>query len=80
MIEQVLGEGDMPRGCAAILGQFFRATIFCVGFFNSPMPFLGRFYQYLLFLAGYYVYSQTVFWAQNFLDVQLIPNSLKYPA
>ena len=31
----------MPGGCAAILSQFFRAAIFCVGFFQFTDAFLG---------------------------------------
>ena len=42
----------MSGGCAAFLRQFFRATVF----FNSPMTFLSRFYQYLHIFAVYYVY------------------------
>ena len=51
---------------------------------TSLMPFLGRFYQYLHIILPYIMCisskSQTVFWAQNFRDVQLIPNFLRYPA
>ena len=48
----------MPGGCAAIFGSVFQSyyTFVSVFFFNSPMPFLGRFYQYLHFFAVYYVY------------------------
>ena len=38
------------------LRQFFRATVFLCKFFNSLMPFLGLFYQYLHIFAVYYVY------------------------
>ena len=71
----------MPGGCAAFLRQFSELLYFCVGSFNSPMPLLGRFYQYLHIFAVYYANisskNQTVFWAQNFRDVQLIPNFFK---
>ena len=51
MIEQVGGggggggeEGNVPL----LLDELFRATIFlCRFYIDSPMPFLGRFYQYL---------------------------------
>ena len=47
----------MPGGCADFLRQFFRATVFCAGFFQFTDAFLGRFYQYLhIFLAVYYVH------------------------
>ena len=47
MIEQVLGV-DMPGGRASIFRSVFQSYyIFVSDFFNSPMPFLGRFYQYL---------------------------------
>ena len=48
------------------LGQFFRATIFlCRFFFNSPMPFLGRYLHFLLYIICISPKSLTVFWAQN---------------
>ena len=38
------GGGGGRRDVPLFLGQFFRATIFlCRFFFNSSMPFLGRF-------------------------------------
>ena len=56
MIEQVLGGGG-GGGCAAIFGSVFQSYYILVSdFFNSPMPFLGRFYQYLRIFAVYYVY------------------------
>ena len=77
MIEQVLGAGG-GGGCAAITGS--ELLYFCVSFFfNSPMPFFGS----ILPIVAYfllYIMSQTVSWAQNFRDVQLIPNILRYPA
>ena len=52
-----LGEGvDVPGRCAAILGQFFRATIFLRLFFQFTDAFLGRFYRYLHIFVAYYVY------------------------
>ena len=84
MIEQVLGAGvDVSGGCATIFGSAFQSYyIFVLAFFNSPMPFLGRFYQYLhiflLYIMCISSKSQTVFSAQNFLDVQLIPDWLWY--
>ena len=80
---------DVPGGCAAIFGSVSQSYyIFVSDSFNSPMPFLGRFYQYLhIFCCLLYVFllfimcissnSQTEFWAQNFRDVQLIPNFFK---
>ena len=72
MIEQVGGGGgeDVPRGCATIFVSVFQSYyIFVSVAFNSPMPFLGRFYQYLhiclLYIMCISSKSQTVFWAQN---------------
>ena len=42
----------MLGGCVG----FSELLYFCVGFFNSLMPFWGRFYQYLHIFAVYYVY------------------------
>ena len=57
----VWGGGGVPGGCAAFCVSFFRATVFCVGFFNSPMPFLGQFYQYLhIFSCIFCVFHQKV--------------------
>ena len=60
------------------LSEFFRATVFlCRFFFNSPMPFLVDFTNICIFLLYIMCISskrQTVFWAQSFRDVQLIPN------
>ena len=83
MIEQVWGGGwmcweDVPLFCIS----FSELLYFCVSFYQFTDAFLGRFYQYLHFFAVDFVYlkeSQTVFWAQNFCDVQLIPNFLGYP-
>ena len=48
-----MGEGvDVPLFCVS----FSELLYFCVVFFNSPMPFLGRFYQYLHIFAVYYVH------------------------
>ena len=81
MIEQIW-EGEM---CLEDVPQFSRATVFFVSvFFNSQMSFWGLFYQYLhIFLyimAILHQKNQTVFWAQTFRDVRLIPNFLRYPA
>ena len=81
MIEQVLRGVDVPGECAAIFGSVFQSYYIFVSvfFFNSPLPFLGSIlYQYLhtflLYIMCISSKSQTVFWAQNFRDVQLIPN------
>ena len=54
-----------------------------VFFFNSPIPFFGSilpiFAYFCCILCVFHSKSQTVFWAQNFRDVQLIPNFLRYP-
>ena len=73
---------DLSGGCAAILGQFFRATIFLCRFFQFTDDFFGSTLPiFAFYFAVYYVSkSQTVFWAQNFRDIQLIPNFLGYPA
>ena len=69
-----------------LLGRFFRATIFCDAFFpihqclfwGSILPIFALFFlPYIMCISSK---SQTVFWAQNFRDVQLIPNFLRYPA
>ena len=44
MIEQVWGGGGeiyVPGGCAAFLGQFFRATVFLCRFFQFTDAFFG---------------------------------------
>ena len=41
---------DVPLFCVS----FSELLYFCVRFFNSPVPFLGRFYQYLHIFAVYY--------------------------
>ena len=81
MIEQVWGGGDVdvPLFCVSFLELLY----FCVRFFNSPIPFQDRFYQYLHIFAVYYVHfikkSNSVL-GTNFRDVQLIPNFLRCPA
>ena len=58
MIEQVFGGGgrggggleDVPLFCVS----FSELLYLCVGFPNSPMSFLDRFYQYLHIFAVYY--------------------------
>ena len=74
----------MPGGCAAFLRQFFRATVLLCQFYSIQRCLFG---SILLLFAYFWMYvmcissnSQTVFWAQNFRDVQLIPNFLRYPA
>ena len=42
--------------CRCFWVSFSELLYFCVGFFNSPMPFLGRFYQYLHILLLYIMY------------------------
>ena len=90
LIEQVLGGGglDVPGGCAAFLRQFLRATVFLCRFFVVFFQFTDAFFGSILPISAYFLLyimcisskSQTVFWAQNFRDVQLIPNVLRYPA
>ena len=84
MIEQVWGGGlDVPGGCAAFCISFSRATVLlCRFFFNSTMPFWVDFTTICIFLAVYvyFIKKSNSVWAQNFRDVQLIPNFLRYPA
>ena len=48
---------DVPRGCEAFFASVFQSyCIFVSVFFNSPMPFWGRFYQQLHIFLVYYVY------------------------
>ena len=65
MTEQVWGEGeDVPRGCAAIFGSIFQSYCIFVSvfFFNSPMPFWGRFCQYLhIFLRTASIFLGSIF-------------------
>ena len=88
MIEQVFGGGgggamyreDVPLFFGSAFQSYY---IFVSIFFDSPMHFLGRFYQYLHFcFAVYYAYfiKKSVFWTQNFPHVQLILNFLRHPA
>ena len=81
MIEQVWGGGvNVPGGYTTFFRQFFRATVsLCRFFFQFTDAFLGRFYKYLhIFGCKLCAFHQKVklFWAQNFGDVQLIPNFL----
>ena len=89
MIEQVWEGGggggvDLPGGCAAFFASAFQSYCIFVSAFLIPMPFLVWFYRYqhifLLYIMCISSKSQTVFWAQNFRDIQLIPNFLWYPA
>ena len=93
MIEQVWRRGgggggggwmcqkDVPLFCVSFSELL---SIFLCRFFNSPMPIFG---SILLIFAYFWLYimrisskGQTVFWAQNSRNVQLIPNFLRYPA
>ena len=63
MIEKVWERG----GCAAFCVSFFQFTD---AFFGSILPIC----IFLLYIMCISLKSQTVFWAQHFRDVQLIPN------
>ena len=82
MIEQVWGggRGNVPL----LLGQFFRTAIFLCRFLQFTNAFFGLiltiFAYFLLYIMCISLKNQTVFWAQNFCDVQLIPNFSRYPA
>ena len=78
-------------GCSGTICFYFWVSFsellyFCVGFFNSPMPFLGLilpiFAYFLLYIMCILSKRQTVFWGiKTFRDVlQLIPNFLRYQA
>ena len=71
---------DVPLFCVS----FSELLYFCRFFFQFTDAFFGSILPiFAYFFAVYYVYfikSQTVFWAQNFRDVQLFPNFLRYPA
>ena len=80
MMEQVWGGGgvDVPGGCVAILGQFFRATIFCVGFFltegclfGSILPIFAYFWRYIMCISSK---VKQCFGQKNFRDLELISN------
>ena len=87
MIQQVFGRGgggDVPGGCAAIFGSVYQSYYNFVSVFSTHRClFGGRFYQYLHIFGCIIIRisskGQTLFWAQKFLDVQLIPNFLRYP-
>ena len=63
---------------------FSELLYFCVGFFNSPDAFFGSILPIFAYFCCIIVCisskSQTVFWGQNFRDVQLIAKFLRYPA
>ena len=86
IIEQVWGGGGGSAGrMCCFLRQFFRATVFlCRFFFQFTDTFFGSilpiFAYFLLYIMCISSKSQTVFWAQNFRDVQLNRNFLRYPA
>ena len=87
MIDQVWGGGgggggsmcreDVPLFCIS----FSELLYFCVGFFQFTDAFFGvdftNICRFFLYISSK---SLTMFWAQNFRDVQLIPNFLRYPA
>ena len=79
MIEQVWVGGV---GCAAITRSVFQSYyIFVSVFFQFTNAFFGSILQifayFLLYIMCISSKSETVFWAQNFPDVQLIPNIFK---
>ena len=80
MIEQVWRGVDVPGGCAAFLRQFFRATVFLCQFLSiHRCLFWVDFTNVCIFLLYIMCISSktpTMIWAQNFRDVQLIPNFL----
>ena len=73
--------GLMRRFFASVFQSY---CIFVSVFFNSQMLFCGSilpiFAYILLYIMCILSKSQTVFWAQNCRDVQLIPNFVRYPA
>ena len=81
MIEQVFGGGgglDVPGGCVAFFALVFQSycTFVSVLFnqrclFGSILLLFAYFWLYIMCISSK---SQTVFWAQNFRDVQLIAN------
>ena len=82
VIEQVWeggGGGGRVGGCAAIIGSVFQSYYIFVSFFfsirqcffGSILPIFAYFLLYIMCISSK---SLTVFWAQNFPDVQLIPN------
>ena len=66
----------MPVGCAAFFDVSFSvAIVFLCWFSQFTDAFLGgRFVPFLLYIICISAKSQTVLWAQNFRDVQLITN------
>ena len=83
MMEQMGGGGECAgRMCCFSDVSFSVATVFLCSFFlNSPMRFLGvDSVPFLLYIMCISSKSQTMFWAQNFRDVQMIPNFFRYPA
>ena len=66
MIERAGGGGEWVGGCTGPMCRYFwvncsELPYFCVGFFNSVMPFLGRFYQHLhIFCCILCVFHQKV--------------------
>ena len=81
MTKQVLGGGG---GVLLFLRQFFRATVFLCQFFSIYQCLLGSilpiFAYFCCMLCVFHQKVKQCQWGQNFRDVQLIPNFLRYPA
>ena len=76
---------DVPGGCAAIFESVFQSYyIFASVFFSIHRCLFWVDFTniciFLLYIMCISSENQTVFWAQNFRDVQLISNFLRYPA
>ena len=70
---------DVPLFCVS----FSELLYFCVSFFQFTDAFLGSTLQISAYILLYIMCisskSQAEFWAQNFRNIQLILNFLRYP-